>query len=236
VVAAVLALVLRPESWKRLALVAVTTLVCLLVYTSSLFSVSAFFLFVSLLERRLALRLLAVLFVSGLVAVGWLYWPFLIALFTEILPALLTGGASSTGAGSSSVGHAFSRIPLFYGYLFPLLAVFGLIVSGRRADPRAFRLLAAYALAFALMLALRAFGGGIFKDLKEIMFAAPLVAMLAGASLDALSKRGVWGKLATAALVVALSIFGLGRYRTYLGSYQSPVTAAPADSDPSRLL
>ena len=44
--------------------------------------------------------------------------------------------------------------------------------------------------------------------MKEILFVAPLVAILAGAGLDALSNRGAWGKFATAVLVVGLVMAG----------------------------
>jgi hypothetical protein len=76
------------------------------------------------------------------------------------------------------------------------------------------------------MLSLRAFGGGVFKDLKEITFVAPLVAILSGAALVELGGRGRSGALAAAALTAALVLFGLGRYRDYLEEYRSPVTAA----------
>ena len=223
VVASLLALSLHPKSRRHLALVVAATLASLLVYTSSLFSITALFLFVSILDRRLAPQLLPILVFSGLVTVGWLYWPFLFSFFAEIVPALLGGGGSTSPVAGASVTHVLSRIPLFYGYLYPLLAGFGLFLARQRADPRAFRLLAAYGLAFALMLGMRAFGAGLFKDLKEIVFVAPLVAILAGAGLDALSNRGTWGKFATAVLVVGLAVFGVGRYRGYLETYQSPI-------------
>ena len=226
VIASVLALALDPGSRRRTALVAVTTLVSLLVYTSSLFSVSAFFLFMSLLNRRLAPRLIAVLFVCGVVTVGWLYWPFLLAFFTEILPALASGGGSPPADSSSSPWVAIGRIPLFYGYLYPLLVAAGIALAHRHADRTAFRLLVAYGLAFLFMLGLRAFGAGIFKDLKEITFVAPLVAILSAAALDALSRRERWGWAATASLIGALTWFGVSRYRGYLETYATPVTSA----------
>jgi uncharacterized membrane protein (DUF441 family) len=76
------------------------------------------------------------------------------------------------------------------------------------------------------MVSLRAFGGSVFKDIKEIEFAAPLVAILTGASLAALGRRGRKGMLAAAALIAGLVLFGLARYRYYLEVYASPVTSA----------
>ncbi|MGH9391158.1 MAG: hypothetical protein ACRD1Z_16205, partial [Vicinamibacteria bacterium] len=226
-IASVLALSFEPRSRRRLGAVFGTTLASLLAYTSGLFSMGAFFLFESLLERRLALKLLGVVAIAGTLTVSWLYWPFLIAFFGEILPALASGLPGPTGdADSAPVRATLSRIPLFYGFLYPPLAVAGFEIARRSADARGFRVLAAWGLAFLLMVSLRAFGGGVFKDIKEIEFAAPLVAILTGASLTALGRRGRKGMVASAALVAALMFFGLARYRFYLELYASPVTSA----------
>jgi hypothetical protein len=227
-IAAVLALSFEPSSGRRrLAAVFGATLASLLAYTSSLFSMGAFFVFESILERRLALRLLSVVFIAGTLTVTWLYWPFLLAFFREILPAVASGLPGARGdSAASPVTLALSRIPLFYGFLYPPLALAGLLLARRRADARAFRVLSAWGLAFALLVALRAFGGGLFKDIKEIELAAPLVAILTGASLASLGERSRKGILAAAALTAALAAFGLARYRSYLELYASPVASA----------
>jgi hypothetical protein len=227
-IACVLALSFEPRSLRRLGAVFAATLASLLVYTSSLFSMGAFFLCASLLERRLAAKLLGVVTIAGSLTVTWLYWPFLVAFVREILPALASGtpGPAADSA-PDPVGSALSRIPLFYGVLYPPLAVAGLYLARRKGDVRAFRVLAAWSLAFVLMVSLRAFGGGVFKDIKEIEFAAPLVAILTGGALAALGVRGGKGKLAAAALTAALVLFGLARYRSYLEAYASPLTSIP---------
>ncbi|MGH9320973.1 MAG: ArnT family glycosyltransferase [Vicinamibacteria bacterium] len=228
VIASVLLLLFEPRSRWRLGGVAAATLASLLVYTSSLFSVSAFFLFVSLLERKFAPKLLPILAASGTIAVVWLYGPFLIAFFTEILPALSRGQVALSSAGEAQpVRLALSRIPMFYGVLYPVLAVAGIVLAKRRADPRAFHVLAAWGLAFVLMVSLRAFGGGLFKDIKEIEFAAPLVAILTGGSLAALADFRPRGRILAFALTAALLAFGVYRYRDYLERYASPITARP---------
>ncbi len=225
-IASVLALSFERRSRRRLGAVFGATLATLLAYTSSLFSMGAFFLFESLLERRLALKLLGVVAIASTLTVTWLYWPFLIALFREILPALASGLPGPAGdAASAPLRTALSRIPLFYGFLYPPLALAGLYIARRSKDARAFRVLAAWGLAFFLMVSLRAFGGGVFKDIKEIELAAPLVAILTGASLAALGGRGRKGMVAAAALAAALALFGLARYRSYLERYASPVTS-----------
>ena len=43
-------------------------------------------------------------------------------------------------------------------------------------------------MAFAALVLLRAFGGGLFKDLKEITFVAPLVALLAAALAQGVAR------------------------------------------------
>jgi hypothetical protein len=226
-IASVLALSFEPRSFRRLGTVFGATLASLLAYTSSLFSMGAFLLFESLLERRLALKLLGVVSIAGALTVTWLYFPFLIAFFREILPALASGLPAGAGdAASAPVRTALSRIPLFYGFLYPPLALAGFEIARRRADLRAFRVLAAWGSAFLLMVSLRAFGGGVFKDIKEIELAAPLVAILAGGSLAALGRRGTKGMLAAAALTAGLALHGLARYRSYLELYASPVTSA----------
>jgi hypothetical protein len=225
-IAAVLALSFEPRSRKRLGAVFGAALASLLAYTSSLFSMGAFFLFESLLERKLAIRLLAVVAVASGVTVAWLYWPFLTAFFGEILPALASGVAKPpSDSASQPVRTALSRIPLFYGFLYPPLALAGLWIARRTKDPRPFRVLAAWGLAFLLMVCLRAFGGGVFKDIKEIELAAPLVAILTGASLHAIGGRGHVGRVAAVALAGALALFGLARYGTYLELYRSPVVS-----------
>ena len=233
-IASVLALSFEPRSYRSLGAVFGTTLMSLLAYTSSLFSMGAFFLFESILERRLALRLLSVMAIAGTATVTWLYWPFLLSFFREILPALTSGSPGPGGdSAPAPVMAALSRIPLFYGFVYPPLAVAGLYIARRRSDRRAFRVLAAWGLAFLLMVSLRAFGGGVFKDIKEIELAAPLVAILTGASLSALGRRGRGGLAAATALTAGLALFGLSRYRSYLERYASPVTST-ADVESAR--
>jgi hypothetical protein len=118
-----------------------------------------------------------------------------------------------------SVLGALARIPLFYGYGLPALAAAGFVLTRRRAEPAVFRVVAAYALAFAGLVALRALSLGLFKDLKEVEFASPLVALLAGASLDALWERGSGGRRAALLVLAGLLAFALARYREYVLTY-----------------
>lgn len=137
--------------------------------------------------------------------------------------------------------QALGRIHLFYGVLAPLLALGGFVLAWRWIDPARMReqrypvpsqreqrypvpdqrvqrclapnqqVLVAYGLAFLLLILMRGLGGGLFKDLKEMVFVSPLVAVTAGASLEELWGRKHWGRPAAAALTLALAAFGLFR-------------------------
>ncbi|HET7294248.1 MAG TPA: hypothetical protein VFM88_17625, partial [Vicinamibacteria bacterium] len=167
-VAATLAYFIRPVL-GRLALVFVAALLSQLLYVSSLFTVAAFLLAAAAVERKHAWRLLLVLGASSAITVLWLYHPFLRAFFGEILPAV-AGGARMEGSVGTRGGLALtlSRIPLFYGWAWPLLSLAGLALARARGERVAAAALTAYALAFALLAALRGLGGGLFRDLKEI--------------------------------------------------------------------
>jgi hypothetical protein len=223
-VAATLAYLGRPTP-KRLALVFAAALASQLLYVSSLFTVSAFLLMTALVERKHAARLLLALAASGAITVLWLYHPFLRAFLGEILPAVLAGARMQGGGGAATGGPALAlwRIPLFYGWALPLLALAGLAIVRLRGEPAASAVLTAHALAFAFLVALRAFGGGLFRDLKEVEFAAPLVALTTAVALEALARRR-----AVAALLVGigLALFGTGKAVSYVNENASPFTEA----------
>ncbi len=228
-IVAVFALLEAPASRRRWAAVGATTLASLLVYPSSFFSLTGFYLFVALRERRRAPRLLGLLLACGTFTVAWLYWPFLWALVTEILP-----GRGPPTARPRPTQRRLRQEPTRWprsracrcstGYLYPVLAVAGLALARRRAEPRAFRVLSAWGLAFLLMLALRAFGGGVFKDLKEITFAAPWVALLPAGVLHGPGGARREGRVAAVSLALVLVAFGLGRFVAYLQLYAHPAT------------
>lgn len=193
----------------------------LLTYVSSLFNLTLFAAAWAALDRRRAFRILSLVALAVALTVGLLYRDFVGQFLGEILPAALRGGG---GGGerltlAESVLGALGRIPLFYGYGFPALAVAGLGLARRRAEPAVFRVVAGYALAFAALVALRALSLGLFKDLKEVEFAGALVALLSGASLDALWERGRPGRAAALLVLAGLLAFGLARYREYWLTY-----------------
>jgi hypothetical protein len=222
-VLAVLLYLLRPERKLRLAAVALLTALSLLTYISSLFTVSAFLVLVAALERRHALRLMVILAGAAGFTVAWLYAPFVREFLGEILPAVLAGARMATAPGvPSGPGAAIHRVYLFFGIAYPALALAGLVLLRRRLDPRAFHVVAAYGLAFLLLVALRAFGGGLFRDLKEVTFVGPLMAVLAAAFIAELAGRGRAGRAAAVMIVIGLAWFGLAKYQAYLETYASP--------------
>jgi hypothetical protein len=224
-IAAAALFVLRPERRGRLAAVALTALASLLTYVSSLFTVTAFLGMLALLERRHAVRLLAVLAGALGATVAWLYWPFVRAFVSEILPAVLAGNTlapARPGAAVAGPWEPLRRIPLFYGYAYPLFALAGLGLAHRQIDRRLFRVVAAFGLAFLALVTLRAFGGGLFRDLKEISFVGPLIALLSAIFVARLARTGRWGAAAAVLVIVGLAVFGLAQYRSYLETYASP--------------
>jgi hypothetical protein len=198
-------------------------LLALLTYISSLFNLGLFTPLQAALQRRCALRLLALLASAAGITVAWLYGPFVATFFREIVPAL--AGTATAAPADAAVGPlpTLRRLVIFYGYALPLLAGAGVLLLRRRADPERASVLAAYAGTFAALVALRAFSGGLFKDLKEIEFASPLVALGAGATLEALSGRGREGAAAAVLAFLGLAVFCLGRYADYLGTYTALV-------------
>jgi hypothetical protein len=226
-VAATLFALFSPRRWERWALAGLLATSSLVLYVSSLFTVTAFLCLLALLERRHAGRLLALLAPGLGLALLWLYGPFLREFLSEILPAVLAGARMSGSKGAPSLpGDAFARIPLFYGWALPLLAGTGLWLARRRVSPEAYRVLLAYAAAFVVLLLLRAFGGGLFRDLKEITFVGPLMAVSSAWVLLEISRRTRHGSVAVGLVVVGIAAFGLGKYCDYLNRYSPPTLAA----------
>ncbi|HEY3121580.1 MAG TPA: hypothetical protein VGL15_13210 [Vicinamibacteria bacterium] len=224
-IAAALLVVADARRGGRWALLAATATASLMTYVAALFNVTAFFCCLAALERRLAGRLLALLALAGAVTVLWLYGPFVVTFFREILPALARPAAVAGDQGAvaaSGLAAALRRIPLFYGYGYPAIAVAGLVVAHRRLPRPLFRVFAAYGLAFLVLVLLRA-ASGLFKDLKEVEFVAPLVAVLGGATLDTIATATPRGRWAAALVVVGLAAFTAERYFAYFAEYAALV-------------
>ena len=192
------------------------TLAALLTYVSGLFNLTAFCAAYAALERRCARPLLAIAAGAATLTVVSLYLPFVLDFVREIVPAAVGGGGSGAPA---SGGAALARIPLFYGIAYPLLTAAGVVLIARRAPPAGRNAVLAYAVAFAVLVAVRAFGAGLFKDLKEIEFAGPLVALATGAVIEEIAVRRRSGRWAAAMVTAGLIAFGLGRWWEYLTAH-----------------
>lgn len=228
-------LYLREPTRRRLAVLAAFTLAAFLTYVSSLFNLCLFLGALALLARRRLPVLLGVAVSTAAATVLLLYLPFTRVFLAEILPALLSGhgAAAPAAAGATAPGGplaALSRVPLFYGWAVPPLALAGLWLTRRKAAPEARTVLLAYALAVASLYALRGLGGGLFKDLKETTFAVTLAAVLVAAVLDELAGRGRSGRVAAALVLVGLAAFGLDRLAGHAETYADPVVALARDA------
>jgi hypothetical protein len=225
-VLAVLALMawLRRPGPLRLALLWAAAQAALLTYVSSLLNMGALCvaalaaLWLAPRERtddgrplggRLAWQAVAAFGLAAVVAIGLLYSRFVILFVTEIVPALLAGGGVAPDAGAPvaapGLADAVLRVGRFAGPLAAALAVAGWwrLLNADRGGPQRVAL-TAYLLAFAVLVALRGLGGGLFRDLKEVEFAAPLLAIGAAASLDAVARRGRAGLAVAVVLGVGL--------------------------------
>lgn len=204
-----------PRQRKPFVLYAASGFVSCLVYVSSLINLSLFTGFLSLiLERKRRWGLLLLWAGVGLATVLLLYRPFLVAVFTEIVPALARGEGGGDGNPAAGVTTTLLRIYYFYGIGFPALALAGLLLALRNEARWVGRFLVVYLASFAALLALRA-GSGMFKDLKELVFAGPFVAVTVGLSLESLRRRGRAEWWAAIFIALGLVAFGAEKYLEY---------------------
>lgn len=184
----------RPKDPKATALLFVATLATFLTYVSSLFNTSAFLVILALLAAAFRWRVIALWIAAATTVVFGLYGDFTLTFVREILPAIVSGSghpaAEAPNAASGDRGAvigALSRIVLFSGYGFPLFALAGLFMIARRRDPVA-TVVKAYALAFLSLVVLRGLSFGLFKDLKEIEYGGPAIAILTAVALDRIDR------------------------------------------------
>ena len=221
VVVLAIRMVEKPEDGKAAARLFLGTLAAFLTYVSSLFNTSAFLVALALLAPRARLRVVVIWIVAATLVVFGMYGSFTVSFVTEIVPAIVSGaGHVSQGAAASTpVGDAptivgaFSRIVFFAGYGFSFLAVAGLALILRRADPGA-TVMKAYAVAFLSLVLLRGLSFGLFKDLKELEYAGPAFAALTAVALQSLD-RPLLRWLIGAGLVAAGVVMQYGYFDTW---------------------
>jgi hypothetical protein len=156
------------------------------VYTGSLIVAGSFVVALALVlllgagEGRAALRLVALHALATVAVLVVMYAGFASTLLGQVLPGL-GGGAAPDDALAVVAG----RIPLFFGPF--LLLLFAAPVALRRSPARL--VLLAAALAALGMLAGRLVVPALFRDAKEVEFAAPIVAVGAAAAWAWLRSR-----------------------------------------------
>ncbi len=246
---AAVAWALRPAAPRRYAATAAAVLASYLTYVASLFNMALFTGWLGLLVTRLRGRAWAAGAGAAVLTVGVLYPHFTVQFATEILPAYLRVGAQLGGGAKGSLApsaaqvdtpaseaegadgdgvpasrralltQALARVPLFYGWLLVPLALVQLLRWRSRVDALAYRVLLAYGASFLVLVALRGLAGGLFKDMKEIEFVAPWVALLAGTALEDLWRAGGWRRAASLLLTGAIALwattFSCALFRTW---------------------
>lgn len=169
----------------------------------------------ALVERERAGRVLLLAVAAGILASALVYRPFAVDFWREIFPGLRATGRAAVDDRGASPWTPLARVPLFYGWAWPVLAVIGLARIVRHVRPPDARWFHAYALAFVLLLVLRAVAGVVLRDLKDALFVAPLFTLLATCALLDLAGHGRAGRWAAWGIGVGLALHGLAIYWTY---------------------
>jgi hypothetical protein len=214
--AALLSWLRDPASRRRFASLAGAVLLSFTAYISGLVLVGTLLAAAALVVREHARRLLLLATAAGCAAAALVYWPFVVDIWTGILPSLRAGASAAVEDPGSPPWTALARIPLFYGWAFPLVAAAGLFRLSRTARPTDVRWVHAYVLAVVLLLALRSATGVVLRDLKDALFAAPLLALLATGALSRLAALGRHARWVAVGVGVGLGLQGLALYWTYL--------------------
>ena len=222
VVVLAIRLVAKPDDGLAALRLFLGTLATFLTYVSSLFNTSAFLVALALLTPRARWRIVTLWLLAALLVVFGMYGSFTVSFVTEIVPAILDGaGHADPGPAAvpasikepATLARAISRIILFAGYGFPLLALAGLAGTLRRVDPGAITL-KAYALAFGSLVLLRGLSFGLFKDMKELEYAGPAFAVFAAAALQSF-ERPLARSLIGGGLVVTGVLMQYGYFETW---------------------
>lgn len=217
----------RAAAFFALALLAFST------YVSSLFNATCFALAFALASAETRVRAITAWAAAALIAVVGLYGSFTRTFLTEIVPSMLAGDGVSADrhVDASLVTNlvgALDRVVLFGGWGFALFALAGAALLVRRGGPAAIR---AYLASFVALLLLRGLSFGLLKDLKEVEYGAPLLALLAAVALVELAVRS---RTAAALAVAGLVGFGVLEQRGHFERWSGIV--GPGGAVESRFL
>jgi hypothetical protein len=202
---------------------ALVLLAAQLAYTGSLFNLAAVVLLFAALEAALgeprrALRLAAAWAIAAAVVLVALYARFLPILVRDVLPH----AAAAADALAEAPGGALPRLRIFYGLALPLLALSGLLAlpSQAGATRHAVRWLIAALTAGGLLLFGRYWLPSLLRDAKDVELLAVPIALAASLALERFARRRPGGRIAAAAVLLALLAWGaLGAVEAYAARF-----------------
>jgi hypothetical protein len=82
--------------------------------------------------------------------------------------------------------------------------------------------------------ALRAASGGLLKDLKEVLFVGPLIAICTAVAVCEIAARGRPGRRAAVMITVGLLAFGTERYLSYVHDAAAELSTGRAVAERDR--
>lgn len=209
----------EPRQWLAGGLLVAS---CQLAYVSGVINISLFVFVLAVLtfsfgeedRNALALRVVAMGTVGGLVAFVVFYRDFL-PMVTDVVSRMLGGvpAAESRYPITGFLETTAKRSYEFFGWLYPILAAFGLTVMFRRGVSRL--VLSAWLATYFLLLLGRAKIPDIFLHGHETLFLTPLVCLASAVCIAELLHGGGARRFVGASLLSALSIVGFWRQWGY---------------------
>jgi len=204
------ALASRPTLVRLAAWVAA----CQLAYISGVMNMSLFIACLAVVgpsgTSRERARQGAAILAAGLLASALsvaLYYRDFLGMVTDVLPRVGGAhGAVSRYPVQSFFVVAYERTRDFFGPLYPVLAVAGVVALRTRAG---FRVLLAWVATYFVLLLGRAKVPDVFLHGHETLFVTPLVALAAGEALTRLAERGRAARWAAALVLLVLAVSGL---------------------------
>lgn len=188
---------------------------CQLAYVSGVINISLFVFVLAVLvfffggeaRKKLALRVLTMGLVGGLVAFVVFYRDFL-PMVADVVSRMAGGAAAAesrypiTGFVETTLKRSYE----FFGWLYPVLAVSGMVLLFRRGVPRL--VISAWVATYFLLLLGRAKVPDIFLHGHETLFLTPLVCLASAVCVAALFDGGGARRWLGVAILTALSAVG----------------------------
>jgi hypothetical protein len=203
----------HPKPWITATLLVTA---CQLAYVSAVTVIPAFLLALALsvlafpgLERwRRSLAVLGFGVAGSLLSV-LLYYRHFLGPFLDAPMTLLATPAASPGSPPTSLFAVAATVTL--GSFSPLLLGLAVVGAVRVRRSRGRVLLAAWGLAYVLLILARACWPSLFQFQHEALFVAPLVFLAAGEAIAWIHSRGRFGRVGALVLALALAAEGFSR-------------------------